>query len=193
MRDLPGFLDVTTDLQISNPEVLVEIDRDKARTLGVTADQIENTLYNAYGAKQISTIYTSTNQYRVILEVEPQYQRSPSSLSLLYVRSSGGRLIPIDAVAKLSPRVGPLTVNHTGQLPSVTLSFNLKPGVALGDAVQFPASPRPSENRKMLSDRTELANAVSTFDTDHHPTNNARLSRVPNLSTMTPEPSSAIV
>jgi HAE1 family hydrophobic/amphiphilic exporter-1 len=136
MRDLPGFLDVNTDLQISNPEVLVEIDRDKARALGVTAEQIENTLYNAYGSKQVSTIYTSTNQYRVILEVEPQYQRSPTSLSLLYVRSSGGKLVPIDAVAKVTPRVGPLTVNHTGQLPSVTISFNLKPGTALGDAVQ---------------------------------------------------------
>ncbi len=136
MRELPGFQDVNTDLQISNPEVLVEIDRDKALSLGVTAEQIENTLYNAYGSKQISTIYTSTNQYRVILEVEPQYQRSPTSLSLLYVRSSSGKLVPIDVVAKLAPRVGPLTVNHTGQLPSVTLSFNLVPGVALGDAVQ---------------------------------------------------------
>ncbi len=136
MRELPGFQDVNTDLQISNPEVLVEIDRDKALSLGVTAEQIENTLYNAYGSKQISTIYTSTNQYRVILEVEPQYQRSPTSLSLLYVRSSSGKLVPIDVVAKLAPRVGPLTVNHTGQLPSVTLSFNLAPGVALGDAVQ---------------------------------------------------------
>jgi HAE1 family hydrophobic/amphiphilic exporter-1 len=136
MRELPGFQDVNTDLQISNPEVLVEIDRDKALSLGVTAEQIENTLYNAYGSRQISTIYTSTNQYRVILEVEPRYQRSPTSLSLLYVRSSSGRLVPIDAVAKLTSQVGPLTVNHTGQLPSVTLSFNLAPGVALGDAVQ---------------------------------------------------------
>jgi HAE1 family hydrophobic/amphiphilic exporter-1 len=136
MRELPGFQDVSTDLQISNPEILVEIDRDKAHALGVTAEQIESTLHNAYGSKQVSTIYTSTNQFRVILEVEPQYQRSPGSLSLLHVRSGSGRLVPIDAVARLAPRVGPLTVNHTGQLPSVTISFNLQPGVALGDAVQ---------------------------------------------------------
>ena len=134
-RDLPGFQDVTSDLQITNPEILVEIDRKKARALDITAAQIENTLFNAYGSRQISTIYTSTNQYQVILEVEPQYQRDPTALSKLYVRSGGGQLVPLDTVAKLTQRIGPLTVNHNGQLPSVTVSFNLKPGVALGQAV----------------------------------------------------------
>jgi hydrophobic/amphiphilic exporter-1 (mainly G- bacteria), HAE1 family len=134
-RDLPGFQDVTSDLQITNPEILVEIDRKKARALDVTAAQIENTLFNAYGSRQISTIYTSTNQYQVILEVQPQYQKDPSALSKLYVRSGGGQLVPLDTVATLTQRIGPLTVNHNGQLPSVTISFNLTPGVALGQAV----------------------------------------------------------
>jgi HAE1 family hydrophobic/amphiphilic exporter-1 len=134
-RDLPGFQDVTSDLQITNPEILVEIDRKKARALDITAGQIENTLFNAYGSRQISTIYTSTNQYQVILEVEPQYQKDPTALSKLYVRSGGGQLVPLDSVATLTQRIGPLTVNHNGQLPSVTISFNLAPGVALGQAV----------------------------------------------------------
>jgi HAE1 family hydrophobic/amphiphilic exporter-1 len=135
MRALPGLQDVTSDLQIASPQIFVEIDRDRASALGVTAGQIQNALYNAYGSRQISTIYTATNEYWVILELEPQYQRDPAALSMLYIRSSEGLLVPLDAVAKLTPRVGPLTVTHLGQLPSVTISFNLKPGVALGDAV----------------------------------------------------------
>ncbi len=136
LRTLPGLQDVTSDLQITNPQVVVEIERDKALALGVTAEQIENTLYNAYGSRQISTIYTPTNQYRVILEVQPEFQMSPAALSMLYVRSNTGRLVPISTVARLTQSVGPLTVNHTGQLASVTVSFNLKPGVALGEAVK---------------------------------------------------------
>jgi len=135
LRGLPGLQDVTSDLQISNPEVWVEIDRDKALALGISAQQIETALYNAYGSRQVSTIYTPTNQYQVILEVEPQYQMDPSSLSMLYVRSASGRLVPFETVAKLDQRIGPLTVNHSGQLPSVTVSFNLRPGVSLGEAV----------------------------------------------------------
>lgn len=135
MLELPGLQDVTSDLQIKNPELWVDIDRDKALALGITAAQIETALYNAYGSRQVSTIYTPINQYQVILEVEPQYQLDPSSLSMLYVRSSSGRLVPFEAVAKLNQRVGPLTVNHSGQLPSVTISFNLRPGVSLGEAV----------------------------------------------------------
>ena len=134
-KGLPSLQDVTSDLQITSPMVNVDIDRDKALTLGVTAEQIETTLYNAYGSRQISTIYTPINQYQVILEVLPQFQLSPPALSMLYIPSSSGRLIPSDAVAKLTPGIGPLTVNHTGQFPSVTISFNLKPGVALGDGV----------------------------------------------------------
>jgi HAE1 family hydrophobic/amphiphilic exporter-1 len=135
LHGLPGLQDVTSDLQISNPEVLVEIDRDKALALGITAEQIEKALYNAYGSRQVSTIFTPTNQYQVILELERQYQMDPSSLAMLYVRSAGGRLVPFETVATLSQRVGPLTVNHSGQLPSVTISFNLRPGVSLGEAV----------------------------------------------------------
>ncbi len=135
MRGLPGFLDVNTDLQITSPQVRVEIDRDKASALGVTAEQIESALNNAYGAPQVSTIYTPSNQYWVMMELLPEYQKDPEALSLLYVRSSSGKLVPLSAVARISRGIGPLTVNHLGQLPAVTLSFNLRPGVALGEAV----------------------------------------------------------
>jgi len=135
LRDIPELQDLSSDLEITNPQVVVDIDRNKALTLGITPEQIESTLYDAYGSRQVSTIYTSANQYQVILEVEPQYQQSPASLSLLYLRSNSGKLVPLDSVATLHRNLGPLTINHTGQLPSVTLSFNLKPGVALGDAV----------------------------------------------------------
>ncbi|MCI0354133.1 MAG: efflux RND transporter permease subunit, partial [Acidobacteria bacterium] len=135
LRELPGLQDVTSDLQIKNPQVNVEIDRDKAASLGVTAAQVEEALYTAYGSRQISTIYASNNQYRVIMELLPEYQADPSALSLLYVRSSSGQLIPLNAVAGIARSFGPFTVNHLGQLPAVTLSFNLRQGVALGDAV----------------------------------------------------------
>ncbi|MDP9145649.1 MAG: efflux RND transporter permease subunit, partial [Actinomycetota bacterium] len=135
MKGLPGFLDVNSDLQIRSPQVLVEIDREKASALGVTALQIEAALNNAYGSPQVSTIYTPTNQYWVMMELLPQYQRDPAALSLLYIRSSSGKLVPLGTVAKLTRTVGPLTVNHLGQLPAVTVSFNLRPGVALGAAV----------------------------------------------------------
>jgi HAE1 family hydrophobic/amphiphilic exporter-1 len=135
MRDVPGLQDVTSDLQIKNPQVNVIIDRDKAAALGVSAHQVEDALYTAYGARQISTIYAPNNEYRVIMELEPQYQRDPAALSLLYVRSTNGQLVPLNAVASLTANFGPLSVNHLGQLPSVTVSFNLKPGASLGDAV----------------------------------------------------------
>jgi HAE1 family hydrophobic/amphiphilic exporter-1 len=135
MKGLPGFLDVNSDLQITSPQVLVEIDREKASALGVTAMQIENALNNAYGSPQVSTIYTPTNQYWVMMELLPQYQRDPAALSMLYIRSSSGKLVPLGTVAKLTRTVGPLTVNHLGQLPAVTISFNLRPGIALGQAV----------------------------------------------------------
>ena len=135
MKDLPGLQDVTTDLQIKNPQVNVNIDRDKASALGVTPSQIENALFTAYGQRQVSTIYAPNNEYWVIMELEPQYQRDPQMLSYLYIRSTNGQLVPLNAVASLTTSLGPLTVNHTGQLPSVTISFNLKPGVALGEAV----------------------------------------------------------
>jgi len=117
------------------PQINIEIDRLKAESLGVTADQIENALWDAFGSKWISTIYAPNNQYQVILELKPEYQKDPSALSMLYIRSSRGELVPLNTVATISQSLGPLTVNHTGQLPSVTISFNLKPGVSLGEAV----------------------------------------------------------
>ncbi len=135
-RDVPGLQDVASDLQIKNPQINVVIDRDKASALGVSAQQVEDALYTAYGTRQISTIYAPNNEYRVIMELAPLYQRDPSALSLLYIRSNSGQLVPLNAVAGLTATLGPLSVNHLGQLPAVTLSFNLKPGVSLGDAVK---------------------------------------------------------
>jgi len=141
LKQQPGFQDVTTDLQIAAPQVNVEIDRDKAAALGVTPQQIENGLYDAYGERQASTIYADVAEYWVIFEVEPQYQREPDALAQLYIASSFAgsnnvpRLIPLSAVAKLTRGVGPTSISHVGQLPSVTLSFNLAPGNSLGTAV----------------------------------------------------------
>jgi HAE1 family hydrophobic/amphiphilic exporter-1 len=137
LRALPQLQDVTSDLQVKNPQLSVMVDHDKAYALGVTPDQISNGLYSAYGMRQISTIYSPNNEYYVIIELLPQYQSDPRQLSLLYIRSNTGKLVPLDTVAKLVPSVGPLTVNHLGQLPAVTVSFNLKPGVALGDATKL--------------------------------------------------------
>ncbi|HLG96937.1 MAG TPA: efflux RND transporter permease subunit [Bryobacteraceae bacterium] len=135
MREVPGLFDVNSDLQISSPSVVVDIDRDRASALGVTADQIEAALYDAYGSKQVSDIYTPTNDYQVIMELLPRYQMDPNALRLVYIRSSNGKLVPLDAVTKPRNTVGPLSVTHLGQLPSVTISFNLTPGTSLGDAV----------------------------------------------------------
>ncbi len=136
MRALPGFQDVNTDLQIMSPQVTVDIDRDKASAFGVSAEQIESALYSAYGSRQVSTIYTPTNQYWVILELDPAYQRDPNELSLLHVRAQSGKLVPLNSVARLTPTIGPLTITHLGQLPSVTISFNLARGVSLSQAVE---------------------------------------------------------
>jgi hydrophobic/amphiphilic exporter-1 (mainly G- bacteria), HAE1 family len=135
MRDLPILQDVASDLLNKNPQVDVVIDRDRAATLGISAHQVEDALYSAYSSRQISTIYAPNNEYKVIMELEPKYQQDPSALPLLYIRSAAGQLVPLNVVAKLERTVGPLTVNHSGQLPSVTLSFNLKDGVALSQAV----------------------------------------------------------
>ena len=135
IRELPELQDVTSDLQITNPQVNVEINRDRASALYVTAKQVEDAFYTAYGSRQISTIYAPSNNYQVIMELKPEFQMDPSALSMLYIRASNGRLVPLNAVANITPSVGPLTVNHYGQVPAVTISFNLKPGVALGDAV----------------------------------------------------------
>ena len=135
LRALPGLQDVSSDLQISNPKVVVDIDRDKAAALGVTPAQIEDALYSAYGQRQVSTIYTSTNDYWVILEVEPEFQTNPAALAQLHVRSSRGALVPLNAVAHFATGVAPVTINHQGQVPAVTLSFNLAPGVSLSTAI----------------------------------------------------------
>ena len=135
LRQLPGLHDVNSDLQITSPQIVLDIDRDRASAIGVTAEQIESALGAAYGSRQVSTIYTPSNQYWVILEVDPQYQQDPTALARLNVRSSSGRLVPLDAVTTLTPGLGPLVVTHLGQLPSVTISFNTKPGVSLSDAV----------------------------------------------------------
>jgi len=131
----PGFQDVTSDLQLNLPKIQVDIDRNKASALGVSPQAIENTLYNAYGSRQVSTIYTSTNEYWVIMELLPEFQLDPGALGSLYISSSRGALVPLNAVASISRGVGPLSIAHQGQLPAVTVSFNLQPGVALSDAI----------------------------------------------------------
>jgi HAE1 family hydrophobic/amphiphilic exporter-1 len=142
VREMDGIEDVSSDLQIKNPQIQVDLDRDKISALGLNINQVETALYNAYGTRQVSQIYAPNNQYQVILQVAPEYQKDPASLSKLYVRSASvptgateGPLVPLSTVAKISTDAGPLTVSHTGQLPSVTISFNLKAGTALGDAV----------------------------------------------------------
>ncbi|MGA7995330.1 MAG: efflux RND transporter permease subunit [Bradyrhizobium sp.] len=132
---VPGLLDVTTDLYIKNPQMTVDIDREKAAVYGVTVDQVRNQLYNAYGARQVSTIYMPSNDYQIILEAQPQFRVDPSDLSKLYVKTTSNQTIPLDAVAKLVPSVGPLQINHQGQQPAVTISFNLAPNYSLGYAV----------------------------------------------------------
>jgi HAE1 family hydrophobic/amphiphilic exporter-1 len=135
MRTLPMLQDVASDMQLQAPKVVVDIDRDAAARQGVSIAQINDALYSAYGARQVSTIYTSTNQYAVILEVQPRFQRYPGDLADLHVRSVSGKLVPLQALASVTSTAGPLSVNHQGQLASVTLSFNVPPGKSLGDAV----------------------------------------------------------
>ncbi len=135
IRQLPGFVDVASNLNNLSPVVAIDVDRDKIATLGLTFNQVEDALQSAFSARQISTIYGASNQYQVILEVAPKFQADPAMLSRLNVRAMGGKLIPLDAVVSIGRKTQALTVNHQGQLPSVTISFNLVPGVSLGDAV----------------------------------------------------------
>jgi hydrophobic/amphiphilic exporter-1 (mainly G- bacteria), HAE1 family len=136
MAKLPGFVDVQPDMQLSSPQVMVDIDRDRAQSLGVTPEQVQDALFSAYGERQASVIYAPADQYSVILEVDPKDQRNPDALSKLYIRSSNGSLVPLDAVVKMKQQTGPLTINHFGQLPAVTISFNLRPGFSLGQATE---------------------------------------------------------
>ena len=135
ISQIPGLLDVATDLYIGNPQMMIEVDREKASVYGVTVEQVRQELYNAYGSRQIGTIYTSSNDYQIILESLPEYQTNPSALSRIHLKTSSGQTVPLEAVTSLVPTVGPLQVNHQGQQPSVTISFNLAPGVSLGHAV----------------------------------------------------------
>jgi hydrophobic/amphiphilic exporter-1 (mainly G- bacteria), HAE1 family len=139
LRETPGLLDVSSDLQLTNPQLNVDLDRDRIAALGLTADQVELAMTSAFGSRQVSTIFAPDNAYQVILRVKPQYQTDPSALSLLYVKpqraGTNAPLIPLSSVTTMQSGAGPLSVNHTGQMPSVTLSFNVQPGLALGDAV----------------------------------------------------------
>jgi HAE1 family hydrophobic/amphiphilic exporter-1 len=131
LAGVAGIQDLTSDLEITSPQINVDIDRDKAAALGVTASQVENAFYDAYGPRWVSTIYAAVNEYKVLLELEPRYQRDPSALSMLYFKGNGP-VVPLDTLATAREQVGPQTVNHYGQLTSVTLSFGLKQGASLG-------------------------------------------------------------
>jgi len=122
-------------LQIKSPQAIVNVDRQKAAALGLTTEQIRTTLYNSFGSRQVATIYTPSNDYAVILELDPSFQQNADDLSKVFVRSAAGQLVPLETVATITQAAGPLTVNHLGQLPAVTISFNLAPGVALGEAI----------------------------------------------------------
>jgi HAE1 family hydrophobic/amphiphilic exporter-1 len=135
MRDLTEIRDVSSDLQMRNPQLRIDVDRDRAAALGLNISQVQSALYNAFGSRQISTILGTSNDYPVILELLPEFQRDPSAINLLHVRSRTGALVPLGTVATVAPMLGPQSINHSGQLPSVTLSFNLEEGVALGDGV----------------------------------------------------------
>jgi HAE1 family hydrophobic/amphiphilic exporter-1 len=135
LASVPEVNDVSNDVQISNPQIKVTIDRDKASSFGITASDVEDALGSGYGQRQVSTIMAPNNQYAVILELAPEYQRDPDALSMLYIRTKAGQLVQLSSVAKLERNLGPLTVNHLGQIPSVTVSFNLAPEVSIGQAV----------------------------------------------------------
>jgi HAE1 family hydrophobic/amphiphilic exporter-1 len=135
MRTMPELMDVTSDLQLRNPQIRVEMDRNLISTLGLSATQVETALYNSYGSRQVSQIYAPNNQYQVVLQVAPEFQKDPAALSLLHVRSRSGNLVPLNSVARVRTDYGPQAIGHVGQLPAVTIGFNLQPGTSLGDAV----------------------------------------------------------
>jgi HAE1 family hydrophobic/amphiphilic exporter-1 len=154
MQRLPGFVDVQSDMQIASPQLMVDIDRDHALALGVTPQAVQDSLFSGFSQREVSVIYAPANQYSVILELLPKYQRSPEALSKVYLRSSNGSLVPLDSVVRQKRQTGPLQINHFGQLPAVTIGFNLRPGVSLGDStvavdnaireIRMPASITPS-------------------------------------------------
>ena len=135
IAQIPGLLDVTTDLYVKNPQVTVEVDREKSAVYGVSVDQVRQELYNAFGSRQVATIYTPANDYQVILETKPEFQQSPDDLNRIFLKTTNGTTVPLSAVTHFARTVGPLQVNHQGQQPAVTISFNLAPGFSLGQAV----------------------------------------------------------
>ena len=135
IAQINGLLDVNMDLYVTNPQVTVTVDRQKSAVYGVTVDQVRQELYNAFGSRQVATIYTPVNYYQVIMELDPGYQISPDDIARIYLKSTNGTTVPLTAVTKFEPTVGPLQVNHQGQQPAVTISFNLAPGFSLGQAV----------------------------------------------------------
>ncbi|HEX9582723.1 MAG TPA: efflux RND transporter permease subunit [Gemmatimonadales bacterium] len=135
MRELPGVRDVSSDLQLRNPQLRIDVDRDRAAAVGLNISQVQSALYNAFGSRQVSTILGSSNDYPVILELLPEFQRDPAAINMVHVRSRTGALVPLGAVASVTPILGPQSVNHSGQLPSVTLSFDLEEGISLGTGV----------------------------------------------------------
>ena len=135
MRDNPELTDVSSDLEMANPELRLDIDRDRALLLGVSPERIQDALYSAYGQREVSTIFGANDQYSVLLEYLPEFRSDAGALDRLHLRSDTGRLVPLAAVASVREGLGPLSVNHSGQLPSVTLSFNVRQGVALGKAL----------------------------------------------------------
>jgi hydrophobic/amphiphilic exporter-1 (mainly G- bacteria), HAE1 family len=137
VQAIPGLRGVDSDLQLNTPQINVVVDHQKAALLGVSIAQIQRTLGNAYGSGQVSTIYGANNQYTVVLELKPEYQRDPSALSSLYVKASNGRVMPLSSVANITQGIGPLTVNHLSGLPSATISFDMLPGTSLSDATDL--------------------------------------------------------
>jgi HAE1 family hydrophobic/amphiphilic exporter-1 len=135
MQTIPELQDVSSDMEFSNPELRITIDRDKASALGITAYQVEDALATSFGNRKVSSIYAATDTYDVLMELAPEYQANPAALSMLSVRSQSGRLVRLETLASWDMGVGPLSINHSGQLPSATISFNLRPGVSLGTAV----------------------------------------------------------
>ena len=136
LREVPGLVDVNSNLKLQTPVVTLDIERDKLAPLGLTALQVEDALQSAFGTRQISTIYTASGQTQVILELAPEFQADPGVLSRLHVRGAAGKLVPLDAVVRVGRANQALTINHQGQLPAVTLSFNLAPGTSLGTALE---------------------------------------------------------
>jgi len=137
MKAVPWITDVNTDVKLNSPKVYISVDREKASALGLTMAQIQNAFFTSYGSRKVSTIYAPLDEYYVILEVQPEFKKDPNALSYLYVQSKDGRLIPLNTVATLKETTGPISVSHTGQLNSATISFNLKPGYSIGQAVDM--------------------------------------------------------